>query len=117
MRRLVLLVLFAASCTSKHGTGDADAGSGLCATNDCDGDGYASDDCNDDDPLVNPGAYDFHDAVDNDCDGVIDDPIEACETVPAAPPGAPVDFARAADVCAQRAYDPLVDARWGKVSG
>src|SRR5262249_62175966 len=42
---------------------------------------------------------------------------EPCETLPAAPPGAPVDFARAADVCAQRTYDPLVEARWGKVSG
>ncbi len=96
----------------------------LCT--DCDHDGYpAPADCNDSDPLVNPEAYDFiGDGVDNDCDGMIDNPVVTCETIPAAAPGSPTDFARAADLCAQRAitntglpFDPLVGAAWGQVQG
>jgi hypothetical protein len=97
-----------------------------CGHDDCDGDGYASPaDCNDADPMVNPEAYDFSgDGVDNDCDGVVDDPVETCETVPSQAPGTPADFARAADLCAQHAitsagvvFDPLVRAQWGQVQG
>ncbi len=41
---------------------------------DVDGDGYwAWEDCDDDDPAINPGAYDSCDDVDTDCDGVADD--------------------------------------------
>ena len=69
-----------------------------------------------DDKLINPGAYDFPgDGVDNDCDGTIDNPMIACETVPSENPGTPTDFARAADVCAQPRYDPLITAAWGQV--
>ena len=98
----------------------------LCAGADCDGDGYAAPaDCNDEDPQINPEAYDFvGDHVDNDCDGQPDDPIETCETIPTATPGSPTDFARAADLCAQRAmtlgggvFDPLVSAHWGEIAG
>jgi hypothetical protein len=41
-------------------------------------------DCNDADPAVNPGAQEFLDGIDNDCDGIVDeitvDPV--CEIVP-----------------------------------
>lgn len=89
------------------------------AEDDCDGDGYpAPEDCNDHDPLVNPGAYDFPgDGIDNDCDGAVDNPTVTCETIPSENPGAPTDFARAADICAQPHYDPLIKAAWGQVKG
>jgi hypothetical protein len=111
------------------GSGDAAAASDvgtLCAHDDCDGDGYSPPaDCNDTDPRVNPEAYDFKgDNVDNDCDGAVDNPVETCETIPAQSPGTPADFARAADLCAQRAmtssgapFDPLIKAEWGSVKG
>ncbi len=110
------------------GVGDAGSDGGhFCQNDDCDGDGYspAQGDCNDDDALVNPEAYDFlADGVDNDCDGKIDDPVLTCETAPATPPGTPTDFARAADLCAQISrthagtpFDPLVHAAWGQVQG
>jgi len=96
----------------------------LCT--DCDHDGYpAPADCNDNDPAVNPDAYDFvGDGVDNDCDGTVDNPVVTCETIPATAPGTPQDFARAADLCPQRAithtgkpFDPVVNALWGEVQG
>ncbi len=96
----------------------------LCT--DCDHDGYDRGiDCDDEDPRVNPDAYDFiGDGVDNDCDGMVDDPVVNCETIPASAPGSPLDFARAADLCAQRAithtgkpFDPVVAAAWGQVQG
>ncbi|MFT4978651.1 MAG: hypothetical protein ACI8S6_004561, partial [Myxococcota bacterium] len=55
-------------------------GSGTAPIADIDGDGYYSDvDCSDQEPLVNPGAVELCDGLDNDCDGKIDeeDAIEA----------------------------------------
>jgi hypothetical protein len=124
-----LLLLVAACGADKKAGFVTDGGQGLlgCGHDDCDADGYtvAQGDCNDADPMVNPEAFDFpDDGVDNDCDGQADDPVLACETIPAQAPGAPEDFARAADLCAQRAktkagtvFDPLVAASWGEVRG
>jgi hypothetical protein len=123
-------VAVVAACSSGKPTGFApDSGEpslSSCGHPDCDNDGYtAPADCNDSDPMINPEAFDFpDDGVDNDCDGRVDDPVLTCETIPAQPPGSPEDFARAADVCAQRAitsagtvFDPLVRAAWGQVQG
>ena len=98
----------------------------LCSHSDCDGDGYVVPaDCDDFNPQVNPEAYDFiGDGIDNDCDGIVDNPVVNCETAPATAPGSPTDFARAADLCAQRSktnagtiFDPMIRAAWGQVSG
>ena len=41
---------------------------------DADGDGYDSEvDCDDTDPAINPGVADGCDAIDNDCDGLVDE--------------------------------------------
>ncbi len=42
-----------------------------------DGFNIANGDCDDSDPLTYPGAYEMRDNVDNDCDGVIDNPLTA----------------------------------------
>ena len=133
---LPALVVLATACGSHSPTPFTDPDSGgsllagldgsLCGHPDCDGDGYAVPaDCNDYDPQVNPEAYDFiGDETDNDCDGIVDNPVVNCETIPASPPGSPADFARAGDLCAQRSktnagtiFGPLVRAEWGQVSG
>jgi len=101
-------------------------GATFCGHPDCDGDGYtAPADCNDFNASINPEAYDFHgDGVDDDCDGIVDDGIEHCETIPQMAPGTPADFARAADLCAQNSktnagtvFDPLLNSAWGEVQG
>ncbi len=50
------------------------ADSGLPEPVDNDGDGYYSDeDCDDDNPDINPGAEELDDRIDNDCNGLVDD--------------------------------------------
>jgi hypothetical protein len=128
----VCLLLALAGCGNKSNTFAAeDAGAEAeslvnCGHADCDGDGYTvPSDCDDTNALINPEAFDFiGDGVDNDCDGIVDDPVLTCETIPAQAPGTPTDFARAADLCAQHSitnagtvFDPLVAATWGQVQG
>ncbi|MBX3224384.1 MAG: putative metal-binding motif-containing protein [Labilithrix sp.] len=122
VRVLALVPVLALACASERRSFDPEPVTGefTCGKeNDCDDDGYAApEDCNDQDKLINPGAYDFPgDNVDNDCDGTIDNPTTACETIPSENPGSPTDFARAADICAQPHYDPLIKAAWGQVKG
>ena len=120
------------SASSKAGFVATDAGidapsfAMTCGHDDCDGDGYsmANGDCNDQDPQVNPEAFDFIDGADNDCDGTVDNPVLTCETIPSQAPGSPTDFVRAADMCQQHSktldgtiFDPLIKADWGSVSG
>ena len=77
MHRIVplflLLTLIGCQTTSVDGmpTGSNDFES----TVDGDGDGYSPDtgDCNDSNPYVNPGASEFCDGIDNDCDLLVDD--------------------------------------------
>jgi len=99
---------------------------GMCVfADDCDGDGYKKPaDCNDNDPTVNPNGYDFpDDMIDNDCNGTVDDPVASCAPSDLNATDAP-SFARALDLCPQKAtsstgkpYDPVVSASWGTVAG
>ena len=69
-------------CAGNAPFGDGDLGSPgddnpICCP-DADGDGYlfdncGGDDCDDDDPDINPGADEVCDLVDNDCDGTVDE--------------------------------------------
>ncbi len=63
------------------GIGDVDLDGGLDPEKDNDGDGFLfKDDCNDGNPLINPGAYEVPgDGVDNDCNGKIDE-VDDCDT-------------------------------------
>src|SRR5262245_38335482 len=118
-RRIVWAATLAAGCGSSGSGFGGSAPSLLCNEPDCDHDGVpAPVDCDDMDPLVNPDAYDFPgDGIDQDCSGKPDDAVETCETIPTQSPGSPVDFARAADLCPQRTFDPLVRAEWGEIKG
>jgi hypothetical protein len=57
------------------GTESSDDGSQASTDDplDLDGDGYGADDCDDDDPEIFPGQFDDCDAMDNDCDGQVDE--------------------------------------------
>ena len=57
-----------ASDTADLSEGDADGGA-----QDRDGDGYTTDDCDDDNPDVNPGTVETCNGIDDDCDGLVDD--------------------------------------------
>ncbi|GAC1351330.1 MAG: hypothetical protein NVS3B20_04040 [Polyangiales bacterium] len=86
---------------------------------DFDGDGYvAKDDCNDHDPLVNPGAFDVPgDGIDNDCDGLADEPEPDCDSAALKfDSTSPPDFAKALGICRETTDDAKGKAkRWGLI--
>ncbi len=99
------------------GLKDAGGGKPLDPTKDNDGDGYLyADDCNDANPLVNPGAYDVPgDGVDNDCNGKIDD-VDACDSGLAMTSGNAMDFAKSLGLCRQTSASATGKARtWGVI--
>ena len=67
---------------------------------------------------VNPGAFDVAaDAVDNDCNGVVDDAPGTCDQGLASNSAAALDFAKAIDLCQQTVEAPaLKDKKWGVIS-
>jgi hypothetical protein len=92
---------------------------------DIDGDGWSvcDGDCCEtpqqcaDPALVNPGAFDVGgDAVDNDCNGVVDEPPASCDQGLASNSASALDFAKAIDLCQQTTEAPaLKDKRWGVI--
>ncbi|MDP6931563.1 MAG: putative metal-binding motif-containing protein, partial [Myxococcota bacterium] len=69
MRWLLLILLW--SCA---GSDTIVEGKGLSDDVDADGDGYGStEDCDDSDAAVHPGAAELCDGIDNDCDDQVDE--------------------------------------------
>jgi hypothetical protein len=88
-----------------------------CVDNDGDGWTTCDGDCNDNDPLVNPGAYDFPNGIDDDCSGGIDDPIDDCSAGLQYTSQDPMDYARAIDLCQQTTANATGAAKtWGVIS-
>jgi hypothetical protein len=67
-----ILAQFSATACSVSATYISPA---ACFTQDFDGDGFSNTggDCNDSDPTINPNAVEICDAIDNNCDGAIDE--------------------------------------------
>jgi hypothetical protein len=62
---------------------------------------------------VNPGAFDTPgDMVDNDCNGVIDDPGSLCDQGLASNSTQPGDYAKAIDICQTAS---MTDKKWGLI--
>jgi hypothetical protein len=83
---------------------------------DHDGDGYTGldGDCLDCDPYINAGAYDFANAIDDDCNGVIDDEVSVCDSGLPMTTSNPIDHAKAIDLCrTTTASDTGKNKHWG----
>jgi hypothetical protein len=86
---------------------------------DADGDGYGTcdNDCNDNNPLVNPGAFDFPNGVDDDCDGGVDNPAITCGGGLLYTSQDAMDYAKAIDICQLTAAGAMgADKKWGLIS-
>jgi hypothetical protein len=85
---------------------------------DVDHDGYLlEDDCDDGNPLINPGAIEVPgDGVDNDCNGLVDEPLVDCDVGFALDSSDPLDFARSLGLCKTTTSDATGKARtWGVI--
>jgi hypothetical protein len=106
---IVALVLGCGPSMNHHGAGDdggGGSGSGGCVDEDGDGWTTCQGDCCDNTSqcanpaLVNPGAYEVPgDGVDNDCDGVVDNAVLACDQSVAGNATSGYDYASAIDIC------------------
>ncbi|MCA9625342.1 MAG: choice-of-anchor L domain-containing protein, partial [Myxococcales bacterium] len=74
-------------------------GIGPCPDLDNDGYGTCEGDCNDSNPLVNPGAFDFPGNGDDDCDGPPDNEVAVCDNGLAYTSQDPFEYAQAIDIC------------------
>jgi len=78
-RRLLVLFWVTFLAVACGGSGDDGGDNGSCVDND--GDGYGANcdlgqDCNDSSAAVHPGAMEFCDGIDNNCDGQTDEQVE-----------------------------------------
>src|SRR5262245_49016668 len=53
-----------------------------CTSTACDAAGLLCGDCNDADAAISPGNFEICDCKDNDCNGVVDDPVGGCDADP-----------------------------------
>lgn len=86
---------------------------------DSDGDGYTTcdNDCDDTNALVNPGAFDFPNGIDDDCDGGVDNPVLDCSTGLQYTSQEPVDYAKALDICQTTTAGAAgASKKWGLIS-
>ena len=102
---------------SATGAGGATCNAGLDEDHDGDGFTIAQGDCNDCDPSANPGAIEVITssgaAVDNDCNGVVDDVPGPCDSALALDSTNPIDGLRAIGLCQQTT---MTSRTWGVIS-
>ncbi len=92
------------------------ADDGPCTDNDHDGWTTCDGDCDDNNPLVNPGAYDFPNGIDDDCDGQIDNAVTDCGEGLQYTSQTPRDYALAIEICQDTMLvEPLPQRRWGLI--
>jgi hypothetical protein len=100
-------------------TTPSEGGFDVPATTDVDHDGYVlEDDCDDGNPLINPGAIEVPgDKVDNDCNGKTDEPLVDCDVGFPLATTDPMDLARSIGLCQTTTATATGKARtWGVIS-
>ncbi len=100
-------------------SGPVDAGTdaSMFDPDDYDHDGFtpATGDCDERDPLKNPGAFEHvGNAIDDDCDGLVDEAPTDCDAVVGADPGDPTQLAAAMNLCDVGTF--LVEAKFAEMN-